>query len=906
MSNAPSPSETQLLQTKFYVPAPGGVYVERPRLVARLNEIARVPLTLVAAPAGFGKTTLLATWCVQTKEMPVAWLTLEPSDDESTRFLTYVCAALQTADAQLGADAMSLLRSSPNVPPQLVLTTLLNSFAMRREPVALVLDDAHVLEAEGVTALLAFLVEHCPPALHLVVATRADPDLPLARYRARGQLQEIRAHDLRFTFDEAATFLNQVMGLDLGGAQIQQLEARTEGWIAGLQLAALSMRDHKDRAQFIAAFHGSHRFVLDYLMEQVLSQQTPETRDFLVQTSILARMNAALCRAVTGQGDAQAQLEWLESHNLFLIPLDDDREWYRYHSLFAEVLQHRLRKTEQFDPVELHRRAAEWFRAQGDLADAVQHAIAAGDFEMTAQILERVGADVILAGQTQMAGRWIASLPSEMLETRPMLAVADAILNLLTDRLDLSEKRLETAERILERNGTTEQLAFVRTWQAILQGERALQSGDLVAMVAASRRGLEVAVRDDPARLPLLVRVARAFQYTGDVREPFENEIAMLIPFVRRTTNLFTQLNSVMYLAHLQTLQGRLREAMKTFALARELMPSVGTETATIIHPVYYFGRAAIFYAWNDLDATARELELGFATFEIGLSVDADGVMLGYVTKTQLEMARGNFGAASEMVKQLAQVAARRSFFSALVGEIEALRAEVELGRGNFETAWRWAKTISPPTGEATDFMRERERLTWVRVGLAGAEHGREVAGFDDMARLLEAWGNDAEAKARRDSAIEIWILRARVALGQGNRTLALDLLAHAVELGEGENYVRVFVDGGEALRPLWVTLQEKGRPGSRAFIESILAAMGGAAESKRTDSKQAVLREGLSAREVEVLRLIVKGASNQEIADTLVIALPTVKRHISNIYDKLDVTSRTLAVARAQELRLV
>lgn len=897
---------TQLLNTKLRVPPPGAGYIARPRLVARLNQSAQVPLTLISAPAGFGKTTLLAAWCAQT-QLPVAWLSLGSGEDDPARWLQYVCAALETVDPHLSADAASLLQASASVPYQLVLTTLLNSFQGRAEPIALVLDDAHVLESPAVIALLAFLVENCPPALHLLVATRADPDLPLARYRVRRQLNEIRANDLRFTFDEAAEFLD-AMTLHLTHGEINALETRTEGWIAGLQLAALSMRERTDHAQFIAAFSGSHRFILDYLLEQVLIKQPPEMQTFLLQTSILERMNAALCQAVTGRGDAQSRLEALEAHNLFVVPLDDTRQWYRYHSLFAEMLQHRLRQTTSLDAAALHRRASEWLAAEGEYADAVQHALAAHDFEMMAQILEQVGVQIALAGQPQTVANWLSALPEQMIQTRPMLATADAAVNLLSDHLEIAGTRLESAERILEVTGTGSQLTFVRTWRAIWRGEVALQVGDFAGFVAASQQGLTVAAPDDPSRLPLLVRVARAFQMTGDLTPPAEQALVATLKPVSDSKNLFTRLNSIVYLARLQTLQGRLHQARATYAQAEQAMPVAQGQPLSVIHPVYYSGLADLFREWNQLDLAQEHLKRGFALTATTLSIDADAMMLSYATLIRVQLARGEWNEAQGTVNELAEVAAARRFVPVLTAQIAAWRACVDMARGNLDAATRWATQLIFSAGDAPDFLRELEMVTWVRIWLAHAAHDSNPARLSESAKMLERWCNDAQHKQRQNSVIEMLVLSARVAEAQGKRAQALVFLERALRLGEHENYLRVFADEGAPLGQLLLALGNSKAPVNATYINSLLALLGAENEHmpQPTSQPHTGLFDPLSARELEVLRLIAQGASNQEIADALVIALPTVKRHISTIYDKLDVTSRTQAVVRAQALRLV
>lgn len=897
---------TQLLNTKLRVPSPQVGAIARPRLMMRLNESVHFPLTLLSAPAGFGKTTLLAAWCVQA-QMPVAWLALEASDDDAARFLLYVCAALQAVDAQLGAEAMPLLEAAALVPHALVLTTLLNGFAERTEPLALVLDDTHMLESKEVMALVGLLVEHCPPALHLLMATRADPDLPLARYRARGRLNEIRANDLRFTTEEAGEFLNEMMALNLTRGEVHALETRTEGWIAGLQLAAISLRERSDRAQFVAAFSGSHRFILDYLLEQVLTQQTAEIQSFLLRTCILERMNAALCDELTGQGNGQEHLEWLEAHNLFVVPLDEIRGWYRYHSLFAEVLQNRLRQMMPGQGAELHRRASAWFEQQGLYADAVRHARETDDLETIARIVEQVGISSALAGQPQMIGSWLNALPDEMIQARPMLACADAVVKLLGDQLEKSGARLMSAERGLT-NAPSEQRALVQTWQAIWRGEVALHAGDFAGFVEASREGLKAAAPDNLSRLPLLVRVARAFQGTGDVTPAAEEAMAATVTLARDANNLFTRLNSIVYLARLQTYQGHLRQARATFDEAAQAMPSTQGQALPVIHPVYYAGLADLFREWNELERAAELLRQGWVLTTTTLSIDADAMLLTCTTQIRVQVARAEMEGAAETLARLVEVGRGRRFVPVMMRQIESLNAFVNLARGDLDGAMRWAQAIAWTATEPPDFLREPELVTWARVLLAHAAREHDLTRLAEVMRVLERWCDDAERKMRNNSVIELLVLRARAADASGRREQASGLLERALEMGEREHYVRVFADEGAPMRRLMLALTSRGTRVSADYVSSILAALGDkdkphVAGLNRSD---AAARELLSAREMQVLNLIVRGASNQEIAEALVIALPTVKRHISTIYDKLEVTSRTQAVMRAQALRLV
>ena len=451
---------TPILATKLYIPPPRPKIVLRPRLIERLNEglSAGRKLTLISAPAGFGKTTLVSEW-VAGCERPVAWLSLDEGDNDPTRFLTYLVAALQTIAANIGAGVLAALQSPQPPPTESILTTLLNEITTIPDNFILVLDDYHVIDSKPVDEALTFLLEHLPPQMHLVIATREDPHLPLARLRARGQLTELRAADLRFTPAEAAEFLNQVMGLNLSAEDIAALETRTEGWIAGLQLAALSMQGHQDTASFIQSFTGSHHFVLDYLVEEVLQQQSESVQTFLLRTSILDRLCGPLCDAVLGSPSASGQetLEYLERANLFIVPLDNERRWYRYHHLFGDLLRQRLGKPKEF--AEFHLRASQWHEENGDLGAAFHHAIAAGDFVRAAGLAEAAWQGMNESFQSAAWLGWVKKLPDKLIRTRPVLCTQ--IGQAFTDagELEASELRLQDAERCLDGSERSERSA---------------------------------------------------------------------------------------------------------------------------------------------------------------------------------------------------------------------------------------------------------------------------------------------------------------------------------------------------------------------------------------------------------------------------------------------------------------
>src|SRR3989440_5071574 len=530
---------TSILATKLYIPRLRPNVVLRPRLLERLNEDLHRKLTLIAAPAGFGKTTLVSAW-VEGIERPrarTAWLSLDEGDNDPARFLAYLVAALQTIAANIGEGVLGVLQSPQPPPPEAMLTALLNEITTLPDHFVLVLDDYHVIDAKPVDMALTYLVEHLPPQMHLVIATREDPQLPLARLRAQGQLTEVRAADLRFTVSEAAEFLNQVMGLNLAAQDIAALEDRTEGWIVGLQLAALSMQGHQDVPGFIRAFAGDHRYIVDYLVEEVLQRQPEAVRSFLLQTAILDRLNGPLCDAVTGQEEGNARLEALERGNFFVVPLDDKRHWYRYHHLFAEVLSAHL-MAEQPDQVStLHRRASEWYEHHGSAADAISHALAAQDFARTADLVELALPAMRRSRQEAMVLGWLKALPDELVHYRPVLSVDYAGALLSSGQLEGVEARLRDAERWLDTTADKTELALAPAAEMVVVDEaefrrlpgsiavyragQALARGEVANTMKYARQALDLGPEDDHlGRGSAAALLGLAYWTGGDLEAP--------------------------------------------------------------------------------------------------------------------------------------------------------------------------------------------------------------------------------------------------------------------------------------------------------------------------------------------------------------------------------------------------
>ena len=897
-----------ILATKLHMPRLRTHLVPRAHLVERLLQGAERALTLISAPAGFGKTTLLAQWLAQSG-MPVAWLSLEPEDNDPTRFLSYLIAALQTLDAELGATALALLRTPQPLSPETVLAVLANNLEERGEGnLALVLDDYHVITAEPIQRGMTFLLEHLPPQLHLILATRADPPLQLARLRAQGQLSEVRAADLRFGPTEASAFLQTVMGLDLPATAIATLERRTEGWIAGLQLAALSLQRRADITEYLAAFSGSHRFVLDYLSDEVLARQPVVAQSFLLHTSILERLSGPLCNAVTEQEDSQAMLEVLDRANLFLVALDDQRGWYRYHHLFAEMLQSHLWQREPTLVPKLHRRASTWYEQHNLPIEAVQHALAIPDAELAARLIEPIVTPLTYQGQISTVLRWINALPEILVRVHPFICVSHALLLAVTNQLEAAEARLQAAERGAEKEIPAEQAQIILGYVFDIRGGIALFTGDIPQAVSLAQQALELLPKAEVIpHMGALATTIRAYLVSGDVTSATEQKVAAAVALIRASDNLFGIVSSLCLLAWLHSLQGRLHQATATFAQVVQVVPRTEMLQTSFSSLFYYFGLGDLSREWNKLDAAEWHLAQGMALLKETLTVEPFVALLGYSALARLHQARGNSSEAFATLEALAQLAEQRHFLSNAVARVEAVRAQLALAQGSMEAALRWADASGLSLQDQNlSYSREGEYLTLARVRIAQVRHDPSDPLLQHVLGLLDRLLEDAEVKARIDSVLEILIIRALALEAQGNRTEALPTLERALVLAAAEGYIRLFVDEGMPMQTLLRHAQARSSvPG---YVATLLSAFGEqhAPDLHLPSVRSNALVEPLTEREREVLRLLLEGASNREIAQRLVLSVNTVKRHVYNLCGKLGVQSRSQVIIRARALNLL
>jgi LuxR family maltose regulon positive regulatory protein len=880
-----------LLETKLHVPRRRSELVSRPRLSERLHRGLGAKLMLVSAPAGFGKTTLLAEWLAPSLES--AWLSLDHNDNDPATFWTYVIAALRTVSPEIGATTLALLQEGQPAPVRLLLTPLINDLGAGTTDLVLVLDDYHVIDSAEVQEGIGFLLEHLPPRLHLAIVSRADPGLPLAGLRARGELVEVRAADLRFTADEAAAYLNGSMGLELSAEDVSALEGRTEGWIAALQLAALSMEGRADASGFIAGFAGDDRYVVDYLVEEVLKRQPGHVQDFLMQTSILDRMNGALCDALTGGDDGRATLEDLDKRNLFLVPLDDRRQWYRYHHLFADVLQARLLDEKPGRVAELHRLASAWHAANGDAAQAIRHAMAGEDFDGAADLVE-VEMPAMRRDRREVTLRaWLERLPSEVIRVRPALCNALAGTRLSTGTMDGVDALLQDAQRWLDEpaDGMVvvdhEQFRRLPAEVAVHRAGLALATGDVDGAVAFASRALEIAVDEDHlSRGAASALRGLAAWGSGDL-ETAEAAYAECLVHFEPIGHIGDFFGCSIAHADMRLTLGRLRAAADTFETALRL---ASRQEGAVVRGTadMHVGRASLHYELDDLAAARRELarslELGEHT---ALPQNAYRYRVGLA---EVAAAEGDLDAAVDLLDDAARLYV--GDFSPNVHPVPAVRARAWLRQGRLADARGWATQQGLSATDDLSYLREFEHVTLARVLI-------EEGNLDPAADLLTRLAHAAEEGSRWGSVIEIQAVLALTHQLRGDLPAALASLESALLLAEPEGYVRTFVDEGPRMATLLEAAAE--REVAPRYARRLLAAFG------TTPAPAAPgLVEPLSGRELDVLRLLATDLSGPEIARELVVSLHTVRSHTKAVYAKLGVTSRRTAVSRARELGLL
>ncbi len=885
---------TTILTTKLTVPPLRRDWVVRPRLIDRLDQSLTHKLTLVCAPVGFGKTTLITSWLHSLEERlghtpRLAWLALEEDDDSPLRFIAYLTAALQRLDEGIGQTVVSLLEKPRTPAINEVITLLINDLAELADESVVVLDDCHVIKDENVHGAVAFLLEHLPPHAHLIVATREEPNLPLARLRVRRQVAEIRLDDLRFTRDEASAFLDQTMGLSLNARTVEVLESRTEGWIAGLQMAALSLRGRGQKPDDLALtidFFGGHGYIIDYLGAEVLRQQPDEMRAFLRQTSILDRFSAPLCDAVTEQQRSREFLGQLAQANLFLIPLDDQRRWFRYHALFADFLRSELTDAEQ---QVLHRRASAWFEAHGLTPEAIKHALAAGDVATAERLISRSVDETLSAGGFSTLLAWLNALPDDVVRARSDLSTYKAWIHYLRWEIAEAEEYAAAAAQTQRPDAPPVQRGTLLGFQCYL----ALTRGDPARAVELGREALTL-LGDTRSffRTTALSHLGQAQRLTGD-RQAAIQTLRQAVTAGQLFGNHLITLEALGYLTALLYQQGQLREAI---LLCQEAASRYNDDRG---NPLPMAGLAliplgALYFEINDLDRAEQDLKTGIAlSQQLGMVYYT---LVGQRTLAKLLHARGATEAAWETLAAACHLAAQ-SKSDRRSRPLNAATAELQLREGQVDAA---ARTLAELV-ERPDTRSQYEHITMARL-LHAQKH------TNDAHRLLEQVERTAHAQGRLGTLIVVHVLQALNEQALNRHAAALERMRQALPLAAELGYRRSFLDEGQAIAPLLV----KCRHVAADFVDDLLAALPTTTRiTPRGNGSSAVaanrsLVEPLGDTQLAILRLVADGHSNQEIADKLAITLGTTKWHLNQIYGKLGVSSRTQAVAYARRVNLL
>ena len=898
--------DRQILRAKLYVPRGHADAVPRPRLYERLDEGTRRDLTVVSAPAGFGKTTLLADWS-RRSGLPVAWVSLDERDDDPVRFFSYLIAAIGTVHEGFGEATRAFL-SSPQSREEIepVLTALSNEILEVPRDFVLVLDDYHALTTQPIHEALALLLDHAPPPMRLIVAGRASPPLPLPRLRARGRLTELGAPDLRFTLEEAAEFLDRTMGLDLAAEKVAALEEGTEGWIAGLQLAAHALRGGEADADPLEALAESARHVFDYLADEILSRQPEDVREFLLRTSVVETLSGSLCEALTDTTDGLEMLERLEAANLFLVPLDEAGRYYRYHHLFAAFLRERLQRTYPGEIPELHRRAGLWQEEDGCLSGAIEHALAAEDFDRAADLIEEETGVRRTYVDASLLLRWLGTLPDELVRLRPQLCLLYAWAFAHAGELEDAERRLQDTEAVLKLDGeasTADLSDEERTMLGeiyVIRARMAAMREDAPLTTEFSNRALDLLPEDElDLRGDVALDLGHAYCSVGDMESAGE-AFARAAATGRAADDLRTALFALRYQASLEISRGHLREAEGLLLEGQRLAearPDGVPSVAGIIHT----GMGELLYERGELEEARRLLETGIGHGR--RSGEVKILVYGYVNLARVLMARGDAEGAHSLIWEAGRLTPKWPL-------VWAWRARFHLIQGDVESAARWAREYGA-TEDYLSYPRHFERITMARVKLG---EGRTEEALDFLDLLLDG----ARTDGRTAHEIELLALRALASERQNSTEHALGYLRHALTLAEPEGFVRLFVDEGPPMAVLLKRLirnRQVGEFGGElhetrdGYAGRLLERFALEAPPSSNGSARRSLAPGLeplSEREVEVLGLVAAGRSNAEIARELYLSLGTVKAHIHHIFGKLLVRNRSQAVARARELRLL
>jgi len=881
-----------LLTTKLYFPPARTNLVSRPRLLEMLNRGLKGRLTLIAAPAGYGKTTLMTEWHAgRGKDVPAAWFSIDASDNDPVRFWSYLVSALDSLQSGIVGDALSMLES-PQLPPiESLLTLLINDLAVYQKDFVLVLDDVHIIAAPEIHHGIDFLLEHMPLCMHIVLLTRADPPIALSRLRANGQLVEIRARDLNFNSEETAAFLNDMMKLELSADEIVALEARTEGWIAGLQLAALSLQGQKDTANIIATFGGGYHYIVDFLVEEVLNNQPEPLRKFLLQTSILDRLSGQLCDALTGQTNGDTTLQQLEQGNLFIFPLGGECCWYRYHHLFADVLRNRLRQAYREQLPELHIRAARWFDQNGYSLDAIHHALTVPDYEYAAQLIEQNADAMLVRGELITLLNLIESI-EHLLQTRPWLAIQRAWAFTYTGQLNLVEPTLEIAEKYVSRHTSIPNLMNINGNIAAIRAYNAAIMGNASQTLDYAQQALKLLPANNISTRSIVSFVlGGAYRLKNDSKEAMYAWTAAARDS-QMAGNLYLAVSATSAQADILLDQGKLHLAVDTYNKALH----IGIHTDARRMPVAaraLAGLGNVYYEWNDLETAFKYANQCISLCR--LWGNPDTLIEGHLLLIKLWQAHGDLEKAQEAMREAEILKQSHNLRPGSASHVDHSLVRLWLAQGNMESLNRWARETRIKGDEQSSHSGVRECSLLARILLDQGKPAESLKLVDQVLKL-------ADADEHPGQTIELLLVQALAYQATGDATQALGSLQRALSFAETEGYARVFLDMGN---PIKVLLQKALTSDDISRYAGKILTMFDEKQDDTSNTRQAMLDQ-LSTREVEVLELIALGKTNQQIADELVIALGTAKRHVFNIYSKLEVKNRTECVAKARSLHIL
>ena len=909
--SSPSPAVGQRLMTKLYLPPARQTLVDRPVLLDQLTEGLKGRLTLVSAPAGFGKTSLVAAWRKQC-ETPLAWVSLDEEDNEPHRFLDYLIGALQMVDTDLGDESAELLNKSASTPPvKIVLTSLLNEINAYDKEFVMAFDDYHVIHEHGIHEALSFLVERLAPHAHCLIATRSDPPFPLGRLRARGELKELRATDLRFDKTEAAAFLNDVMNLELTSDDVAALDDRTEGWIAGLQLSALTLQGRENRSELVKDFAGDNRFVLDYLLEEVLNCQTEKVQDFLLRTSVLTRLNGSLCDALTEDQTSHETLEQLERANLFLIRLDGRGEWFRYHHLFADLLRLKLKQKKPGAISELQLKASQWCQANNLTEEAIHYALAAQAWDRALDLIEPIAFHEISLGGFQRVRHWVEAIPEAALRTRPLVFTFYLPALIYNEEYDKGEKYLQILETVEPETLRTKLMSLVWTTRSIIAAARCQPK----EAEEYSRKAFEFLLPDDITQRAVVMQTRVRFTGLHGDTKAIEKALHEALPVYREAEHVIFQVWAQIALGLLRLIQGRLREAAEFLDRAQQFSREhLQTRPETLLYS--YISLCEVYREQNDLESAKTHLNDALTLIRQTGRETYSGFVLENMKSLALMLDLCKDGAQADALIDQSLRRFRRLRNEAVEKQLEALKAYLVLRRGEeMSAANRWAQSSGLSTEDKITYLDEFNHLVLARCLIA---RGQAKQALPLLNRLLKA----AQEGSRGRTVIEILLLQSLAHNALEDEAAALKALEGALVLAQPESFVRTFIDEGEPVSKLLLELlKQKGKrwesekPEMLRYVVKLkepfapagpvpVARMAAAAETEALPWWY--VEDPLSERELEVLQHVARGLSNQEIADKLFLSAGTVKRHMSNIYQKLDVHSRTQALERARTLKVL